>query len=235
MQGSLGYNLLNGSARQYISFNFIKTNILHYEPATYCRRSSYFYGRISFLIEHTTDLRVAGVLHKGNDVIPFLAKRPIDIMLLDIDLPDLSGFEVAKRVRQAYPDIRILVLSMLDDISSIERMYRLGVQGFCIKSEGRNEVFKGLERLRKGTSYWPKSFQKQHQGQLEKRSENALTERELQIMGLICNGTTTTSIAEKLFLSTRTVETHRKNIYKKLNVHTNVELASHARKYLILT
>lgn len=194
-----------------------------------------FTDGIRFLIEHTTDLRVIGVLHAGKEVLEFLLKNPVDIMLLDIDLPDLRGFEVAELVRQAYPDIRILALSMLDDMGSMDRMFRSGVQGYCIKSDGRDEVFKGIEKVREGAPHWPKSFLRLREGQVEKLSETKLTERERQIIIMICDGSTTATIAERLFLSTRTVETHRKNIYRKLKVHTNVELASHARKYLLLT
>ena len=193
-----------------------------------------FTDGIRFLIEHTTDLEVTGVLHSGKEVIPFLTENRVDLILLDIDLPDLPGFEIAKMIKKSYPQIRILALSMLDDVGSMDRMFQNGARGYCIKSDGREEVFKGIQKIREGGTYWPKSFQKVLNGQNGKISENRLTERENEIIGLICNGLTSVAIAEKLFLSSRTVETHRKNIYRKLNVHTNVELTHYVKKHLIL-
>ena len=193
-----------------------------------------FTDGIRFLIEHTTDLEVTGVLHSGKEVLPFLTHNQIDLILLDIDLPDLPGFEVAKMIKKSHPQLRILALSMLDDVGSMDRMFQNGASGYCIKSDGREEVFKAIEKIREGGTYWPKSFQGILNGQNGKMSENRLTERENEIIGLICNGLTSAAIAEKLFLSSRTVETHRKNIYRKLNVHTNVELTHYVKKHLIL-
>ncbi|MEO6286964.1 MAG: response regulator transcription factor [Dyadobacter sp.] len=192
-----------------------------------------FTDGIRFLIEHTTDLAVTGVLHLGKEVPQFLSRHAVDIMLLDIDLPDLSGFDVAKMVKQSYPDIRILALSMLDDLGSMERMSQAGARGFCIKSEGREEVFKGIQRIREGGTYWPQRYLDIRKNGLEKVSDLTLTSRETEIIPLITSGLTTGEIAEKLFISTRTVETHRKNIYRKLNIHSNVELARYAGKHKI--
>ncbi|NIJ53808.1 LuxR C-terminal-related transcriptional regulator [Dyadobacter arcticus] len=192
-----------------------------------------FTDGIRFLIEHTTDLKVAGVLHSGKEVLPFLGDNPVDIILLDIDLPDIPGFEVAKLVKKSHSEIRIVALSMLDDIGSMERMFQVGAKGYCIKSDGREEVFRAIRQIREGGTYWPKSYLKFLEGQTDKISEIRLTDREREIIALICRGSTSSAIAEKLFISSRTVETHRKNIYRKLNVHTNVELAQYARKHLI--
>jgi DNA-binding NarL/FixJ family response regulator len=192
-----------------------------------------FTDGIRFLIEHTTDLEVTGVLHQGKEVIEFLSRNAVDMILLDIDLPDLSGFDVAKLVKQSHSDIRILALSMLDDLGSMERMNQAGAKGFCIKSDGREEVFKGIQRIREGGTYWPQRYLNIRKNGLEKVSELTLTSRETEIIPLITSGLTTTEIAEKLFISIRTVETHRKNIYRKLNIHSNVELARYAGKHKI--
>ncbi|MCF0074891.1 response regulator transcription factor [Dyadobacter sp. CY261] len=192
-----------------------------------------FTDGIRFLIEHSTDLKVVGVLHSGSEVIPFLSGNPVDIMLLDIDLPDMQGFEVASMVKKYHPHVRILILSMLDDAESMGRMFEVGVKGYCIKSDGRDEIFKGIEKIRKGDSHWPKSYLELLSKQAGKTSDSRLTQREKEIIALICKGSTSGAIAEKLFVSVRTVETHRKNIYRKLNVHTSVELAHHAKKHRI--
>src|SRR5215217_7048141 len=91
-----------------------------------------FTDGIRFLIEHTTALEVVGVLHSGGEVLAFLSENAVDIILLDIDLPDIPGFEVAKSVKKSHAHVRILALSMLDDVSSMERMQQAGAKGYCI-------------------------------------------------------------------------------------------------------
>ncbi|CAG5015885.1 Oxygen regulatory protein NreC [Dyadobacter sp. CECT 9275] len=191
-----------------------------------------FTDGISFLLGHTTDLRVTGALHHGREVMPFLSAHPVDVLLLDIDMPDVSGFEIAKSVKQQYPQIKILALSMIDDIISLEKMYRAGADGYCVKSSGREEVFRAIRTVLNGGRFWPPAFLRLLSGQTEKMSEYLLTPRETEIIKMICEGVTSAKMAQKLHLSIRTVETHRKNIYRKLDVHSNVELANYARKRL---
>ncbi|GAA4430605.1 response regulator transcription factor [Ravibacter arvi] len=193
-----------------------------------------FTDGICFLIGHTTDLEVAGALHQGKDVLPFLVGRKVDILLLDIDMPDQSGFDIAKAVKQHYPHIKILALSMIDDVISMERMYSIGADGYCIKSSGREEVFKGMRVVLGGAAFWPAAFKSLLSKQTEKLEKYLLSKRETEIIQLICEGVTSFEIAQKLYLSVRTVETHRKNIYRKLGVHNNMELANYARKRLDL-
>lgn len=193
-----------------------------------------FTDGIQFLIENTTDLNVVGVLHTGSSVIPFLERNLPDIVLLDINLPDINGFDVAAKIKKEYPFIKILVLSMLDDVSSIEKMLNLGVDGFCLKSGSWNEVSSAIQALRNGGSYLPQNYLRRLIGKHDKISESRLTSRETEIIILICEGKTSADIASKLYLSTRTIETHRRNIYQKLDVHNNVELINYARKHLII-
>ena len=193
-----------------------------------------FTDGIRFLIDHTTDLKVTGVLHLGKDVLPFLSSNKVDMIMLDIDIPDMSGFEIAEMVRTSYPMVKILALSMLDDIGSMERMFAIGAEGYCIKSDGRDEVFKALQTLRDGGRYWPPVYLRMILNRQGKMSEQRLTAREIEITRLICQGVTSADIADKLFLSTRTVETHRRNVYRKVNVHNNIELVHYAKKHLII-
>lgn len=193
-----------------------------------------FTDGMHFLIENTTDLQVVGVLHRGNEVLPFLTSTPANIIVLDIDLPDISGFEVALKVKQAHPLIKILVLSMLDDLGSIEQMFRAQADGFCLKSDGRYEIFKAIQTVLDGGVYWPPMYLRLLKDRTEKLTDLRLTTREAEIIKLICSGASSPEIATRLYLSTRTIETHRRNIYRKLKVHTTVELTLYAKKYKIV-
>ncbi len=189
-----------------------------------------FVDGIRFLIEHATDYEILGVLHTGQEVIPFLARNPVSVLLLDIDLPDISGFDLAKTIRHLYPDTKILALSMHSDAHSINRMIEAGAAGYCIKSAGRDELFAAIQTVSEGGSYLPVDYLTQSDARKDDAVRPLLTEREAQIVALITEGNSTPKIADKLFLSARTVETHRKNIYRKLGIHTNIELTLYARK-----
>jgi DNA-binding NarL/FixJ family response regulator len=193
-----------------------------------------FTDGIGFLIEHTTDLKVVGVLHTGKNVLHFLLGCRPDIILLDIDLPDINGFEIATLVKNSFPEIKILALSMLCDINSIEKMIDAGADGFCVKSEGRDELFTAIQTLKEGGRHLPASYLRRMISKHDRLSEDRLTTRETEIIRMICDGKSSTDIASRLFLSTRTVETHRRNIYRKVDVHNNVELVNYARKHLII-
>lgn len=188
-----------------------------------------FADGIRFLIEFSTDYEVVGVLHNGREVIPFLTQTPASILLLDIDLPDMSGFELAKAIRDSYPHTNVLALSMHSDKQSIERMMEAGAAGYCIKSAGREELFTAIQTVAMGRTYLPSAYIDQRSLRKDTGNRYTLTERETDVIQLIVEGVSTKQIASRLFLSTRTVETHRKNIYRKLGVHTNVELTVYAR------
>ena len=185
---------------------------------------------IHFLIEHTTALKVAGVLHRGQQVIPFLEHNEVDLVLLDIDLPDISGVEVAREIRAAYPSLKILALSMLDDLHSISLAMEAGADGYCVKSSGLEEILDAILKLKNGEKHTPASYTDFLKKEIENPGSARLTPREMEIVRLIGKGLTTDQIASDLFISPRTVETHRKNIYQKLNLHTNVELIQYSFK-----
>jgi DNA-binding NarL/FixJ family response regulator len=193
-----------------------------------------FADGIRFLLERSGEYAVAGVLHRGREVMPTLAATPVQLLILDIDLPDLSGFDLAQLVRKAYPTLPILALSMLNDTHSIRRMIDAGATGYCVKSAGADELFAALRRVSTHDTYLPPAYGQQLRAQRNGQENTGLTDRETEVIRLITSGQSTKQIANQLFLSTRTVETHRKNIYRKADVHTNVELAHYARQHQLL-
>lgn len=189
---------------------------------------------VQFLIESAMDYKVVGVLQSGREVLPFLARNPVYILLLDIELPDISGFDLAKIVRHTHPDTKILALSMLSDTQSINRMMEAGATGYCLKSAGRDELFTAIQTVDEGGSYLPVGYFNPYRLKNDSSGYSCLTERETEVSQLIAHGISTKKIADRLFLSARTIETHRKNIYRKLGIHTNIELTIFARSTLLL-
>ena len=189
---------------------------------------------IRFLLERSGEYTIPAILGKVQEVIPFLAHHTIQVLVLDIDLPDGSGVEVARLVGRLYPNVPIMGLSMLNDTYSINRMMDAGATGYCVKSAGYDELLTALRRVSAGETYLPVSYFRQLQARQYGLDQVGLTEREAEIVGLISEGISTKLIADRLCLSMRTVETHRKNIYRKAGVHTNVALTHFARQHQLV-
>ncbi|WP_020600392.1 response regulator [Spirosoma panaciterrae] len=188
-----------------------------------------FADGVRFLIEYSTEHHVVGVLHTGKEVIPFLIQHEVDLLLLDIDLPDMTGLELTRTVRTFYPATQVLALTTFTNTQSINLTIEAGALGYCPKQAGRNELFAAIRSVGAGHLYLPPSLIQQLRKPATEKATQDLTDRETEVIQLIVNGHTTKTIADKLFLSTRTVETHRKNIYRKLRIHTNIELARYAQ------
>ncbi|MBO0933346.1 LuxR C-terminal-related transcriptional regulator [Fibrella aquatilis] len=193
-----------------------------------------FADGLRFMLAQTPAYAVAGMVHTVAEVMPFLARHPVDLLLLDVDLPDGSGIELAEVVRAVYPTLPMLAVSMLDDISSVRRMMQAGATGYCVKSAGYDELLAGLACVSAGTPYLPAAYLQQLQNRQHGLDRTSLTDREVDIVQLVAQGIANHQIADRLCLSTRTVETHRKNIYRKLGVHNNVELIRFARQHCLL-
>ena len=145
------------------------------------------------------------------------SRRP-DVVLLDINLPDMEGFETAGWLRLHYPEIRILALSMYDSENSLVRMIRNGVKGYILKDAAPEEWRLALQSL------IHKGFYAGHPC----RPIMALNERELEFMRLVCTEWTYKEIADRMYLSPRTIDGYRDALFEKLNVRTRVGLAMFA-------
>ena len=175
----------------------------------------------------------------GKDLIRQLqeCRRP-DIVLLDINMPEMDGFETACWLRRNFPEIKVLALSMYDTDSSIVRMLRSGVKGYILKDIDAGELRLALESvMEKGYYYTDLVTGKllhtiNHLNEPETRIRRLLTlnERELEFMKLVCTEWTYKEIADRMYLSPRTIDGYRDALFEKLNVRTRVGLAMYAVK-----
>lgn len=197
-----------------------------------------FVDGLRFIINYATDYKLAGVVHNGHEVMPFLKKQPINVLLLDIDLPGKSGKEVAIEVKQHYPSVRILALSMLNDYDTVKTMLGVGVMGYCLKTAGKDELLNALANVSKGEIFISHDLMPVllNGRRLTTPKSNTfhplkdLTEREQVILKELAKGKNAAAIADEMNLSKHTVESHRKNIYSKLNVHSLGELMVFVRE-----
>jgi DNA-binding NarL/FixJ family response regulator len=183
---------------------------------------------IRSLLQNESGIEWTGHATNAESCLAFLQRQQPDVILMDINLPDKSGIELCRDVKTKYPAIRILGLSTFNQRSYIEKMMENGASGYLLKNAGREELLKGIEMAMQRKSYMS------HEAALSLRSTDSqtlpiLTRREKEILELIAAGLTNQEIADKLFISYTTVDTHRKNLLQKFeakNVAVLINLAT---------
>jgi DNA-binding NarL/FixJ family response regulator len=169
---------------------------------------------------------VIGSAGNAIDTMQFLKNNPVDIIMLDINLPDISGIDLCKKIKKEYPIIRMLGISNFSDRSYISRMIENGASGYLLKSASPEEIMDAIKTVLDGKLYL--SLHMEHMLRpstaISSTTLPPLTKREKEVLGLIAQGMTNNQIAEKLFISTLTVDSHRKNLLTKLKVNNTAAL-----------
>ena len=153
----------------------------------------------------------------------FLRVHSPDVILMDINLPDKSGLELCKEVVQLYPGIKIIGLSTFNQLSFISRMLENGAYGYLLKNASRHEILQAIETVMQRKQYLSleaSEMVKKNQGD----DRPVLTRREIEVLQLIAEGLTNAEMAEKLFVSVTTIDTHRKNLLAKFNAKNTAAL-----------
>ncbi|MCU0382626.1 MAG: response regulator transcription factor [Cyclobacteriaceae bacterium] len=169
--------------------------------------------------------QVVGIFTEANQLFQFLQKTEIDLLITDYQMPDINGIEVCKQAKTIQPLLKVLLLSMHDEVSIVRQAIQAGVQGFLLKSVSRQELALALEKISKGLNYYSAELNGKL---LQEDSPIKLSDREFQVLQLILKEKSNKQIADALFLSERTVETYRKNLFKKANTTTLVGLVKFA-------
>jgi DNA-binding NarL/FixJ family response regulator len=171
----------------------------------------------------------------GEELLAALTIHQPHVLLLDIQMPGLSGVELCRNVHKAYPDVRIIILTSHDDSHLVRQMMRNGAAGYLLKNTGMAELLTAIESVMEGNQFMDDQIKKNlvHEaltGQRTSRYEIPLTRREQEILRLIASEASNQDIATKLAISLRTVETHRFNITHKLDVKNTAGLVKEAIK-----
>jgi DNA-binding NarL/FixJ family response regulator len=175
----------------------------------------------------------------GQDAIDKVLQNDIDCVLMDINMPKINGLEATKIIKQQRPCIKIIVVSMLSDAPVVIKLLKAGADGFILKNTGREELVKAVEKVMNNEKYVSNELNLNlysHLGmnKANSLSETHLTSRETEIIRYIGDGMTNHEIADKLFLSTSTVDTHRKNILAKLSLKNTAALVKYAAENNLL-
>ncbi|GAB3959287.1 two-component system response regulator DegU [Spirosoma harenae] len=172
-------------------------------------------------------------VYTGNAVIPAIHKVNPDIVLLDINLPNRNGLDIARQIVGEFPDIRVVMISMYSYKKFVDEVREMGVTGYLLKSASQAELVACLKSVRAGIPYFDtklsdKNSSLHEEDEFIKRFK--LSPREIEIIVLMKQGLSSFAIAQRLFLSEETVKTHRKNIYYKLNINNLADLIRFANE-----
>jgi len=178
------------------------------------------------LLAQLDGIRVAATACNAFDAIALLREQRVDIILLDINLPDINGIDLCKKIKKEFPDIKILGISTFSERSYISRMINNGASGYLIKSASAEEIAAAIQTVMSGRLYL--SLAMEHLLQPSSRAPSGalpvLTKREKEVLRLIADGMTNPQIAGKLFISPLTVDSHRKSLLTKFNVNNTASL-----------
>lgn len=195
---------------------------------------------LKLLLENNADLRIVAEATAADEMLKQLSVKGVDILLTDIAVPTgMNGYELSRTVKAQLPGIRILALSMNEDGGMIARMIEdARVDGYIPKAAGQRELLAAIEKIASGDRYFSASILEQYETYQLIRDENQafnLSARELEIIRCIVMHYSNKQIADKLFISERTVETHRKNIYRKTGTKGEASLIQFVTEHRILS
>ena len=188
-----------------------------------------------------TGITLAGIATSGDELLLLLTNKQPHVILLDINMPGMNGITATSIIRKKYPKIKILIVTMYRSREFIINLYKLGVDGYLLKNSGKEELIEAIKTVYNGGT----SFNDDISGiVLEEKNYTRpdhfeddklnFTKREIEIVRLLANGLSTQEVADKLFLSFYTIETHRKNLLNKLNLRNTAELVKYAAQLGLL-
>lgn len=183
---------------------------------------------IKFIVDSMPEIGEVCTASSAAEAITLIKNKSFCVCLLDIELPDLSGFELLEIIRDKCPDSRIIVNTMHEETWIVKKLLQIGVDGVILKSADTDEIKKALESVLKGEKYFCNEFnriKKRLRYNIERPDyQSLLTNREMDVLKAISSGMQTKEIAEKLHVSVNTIETHRKSLFLKFEVRNVVEL-----------
>ena len=180
------------------------------------------------LLQQEKDIEWMGHATNAESCLSFLKRQKPDIILMDVSLPDKSGTELCKEVKQLYPSVLVLGLSTFNQQAIIQNMMDNGASGYVLKNATKEELLEAINEVLKGKKYF--SFEAATALRETREKNPLITRREKEVLQLIAEGLTNVEISEKLFISMPTVNTHRKSLLEKFGVKNTATLIGKAIK-----
>jgi len=201
-----------------------------------------FRDGIKSLLSDNDFINIIGEASSGNELLDMRKTHKPDVVIVDITMPGLSGIEVSKQISSLYPEIKIMILSMHTDEDFVINSIKAGAHGYLPKDTSKEELLEAIKIIYDGGEYYGKlvsdNFLKNYikkfkTGQNLKENED-LTQREIEILKLAASGSSNKEIADKLFISTKTVDAHKNHIMQKLKLKNTAEMVLYAVKNKII-
>ena len=176
------------------------------------------------LLSDSEGIVVAGTATNAFDAISFLKNNEVDIAFLDINLPDINGIDLCKKIKEQFPNVKSVALSTFNERAYVSRMIQNGACGYLIKSSSKEDILEAIKQVQQGGYFMNVNFDQHPAADIVPRAIPFLTRREKEVLALIAEGMTNPQIAEKLFVSVTTVNSHRANLLMKFDVGNTASL-----------
>lgn len=193
---------------------------------------------LQFLLRSINGIEVVGVLNDSRMVMDYLKNNTIDIILSDLHMPHFSGIDLQLSIKCHFPTVKVVLLTMADDVVHIREAIKAGVSGYILKKSGREELEKALHLVMTGKKYYSEDVIEELGSNFGDDLNNALpetiehlTQREIEVLTLIAQEKKSSEIAEMLFISLPTVESHRSSLMRKLGVKSSIGMVKFAFKH----
>ena len=195
---------------------------------------------VKSFFEYDDNINIIGAVNDGVELVKLVSLKQPKIVITDIRMPKMDGIEATKIIKKQFPHIHILAMTMFDQPDAIKQMLDAGATGYILKNSGIKMLSKAIVSVSKGETFFDPNvafnFMNNYIDEnvtIGKSDKVILSNREKEILSLIANGKTSKDIAEKLFIAKTTVDTHRKNMIRKLNLSSGSELVKYAvdKKY----
>ena len=197
---------------------------------------------IKLMLEPHVGIDIEAEASNGKDVLEALKTTVIDLIIMDINMPEMDGIEATRNVKENYPEVKVLALTMSNDDLHIRQMIQAGASGYIMKSAGRSELKEAVNAIMNGKHYFSDEATNsimmdlvKGKGKSSSHEPVHITDRELEILELIVKEYTNQEIGEKLFISPRTVDAHRRNLLQKTGARNTAGLVKFAFQHNIIS
>lgn len=197
---------------------------------------------ITAMLDENKEIRIVGEAASGPEVLELCKKDGIDLVIMDLNMGEMGGIEATKKVKEKYPGIKVLALTMMKDDQKIRDMIQAGASGYVFKNSGVEDLLEAIETVMDGELYFSDEavstlVSNLNKSDAERKRESEvseLTEREREVLKLICQEYTNKEIGNKLYISVRTVDSHRRNLLQKTGARNTAGLVRYAVEHNLL-
>ena len=195
---------------------------------------------VKSFFEYDEDINIIGAVNNGEELVKLVSLKQPKVVITDIRMPKMDGIQATKIIKKQFPHIHVLAMTMFDQPDAIKQMLDAGATGYILKNSGIKMLSKAIVSVSKGETFFDPNvafnfmnYYIDENVTIGTSDKIILSKREKEILSLIANGKTSKDIAEKLFIAKTTVDTHRKNMIRKLDLSTGSELVKYAidKKY----